>query len=85
MRLVAAILDRPLLLPDEADRGGAFGAARLGLTAATGADPATVCTPPVVAAEAHPDPALVDRYASARPSWRALYPALRGLAPEETP
>lgn len=85
MRLVAAILDRPLLLPDEADRGGAFGAARLGLMAATGADPATVCTPPAIAAEVHPDPALADRYAAARPSWRALYPALRGLAPEETP
>jgi xylulokinase len=84
MRLVAAILDRPLLLPDEADRGGAFGAARLGMLAATGADPVAVCAPPAVAAEIRPDPALVETYAAARPRWRALYPALRGLAPEET-
>jgi xylulokinase len=83
--ILAAALDRPLTLTDGADRGAAFGAARLGMLAATGADPASVCRAPALSAQVDPDPALVARYADARARWRALYPALRALGPQEAP
>ena len=64
-------------MPATGDFGAAFGAARLGMIAATGADPATVCTPPPLDATIDPDPRHVNAYAAARERYRALYPAIR--------
>ena len=50
----------------------ACGAARLGLMAATGADPVAVCTPPRIATEILPNAAL-------RPQFEAAYERFRGL------
>lgn len=73
-RVIAAALDLPVMIPEAGDFGAAFGAARLGLMAATGCDPAAVCTPPRIAAEIVPDPALRDAFAQGLARYRSLYP-----------
>ena len=49
LKIIATALGLPVDVPAAGDFGGAFGAARLGLIAATGADFAAVCTPPKIA------------------------------------
>jgi len=78
LRVLATALNLPIDIPDDGDFGAAFGAARLGLMAATGDDPATVCTPPAVAQTIHPDPSLTDAFADVYQTYRAAYPALKG-------
>ncbi len=46
LRIIATVLNIPVDVPMDGDFGGAFGAARLGLIAATGASVASVCTGP---------------------------------------
>ena len=76
---MAAALEMPIDLPQDGDFGAAFGAARLGLVAATGADPLSVFTPPATAETIDPDIALLPAYAAAYQRYRALYPALKQL------
>ena len=71
LAVLANALDLPILRPAGGDYGAAFGAARLGLIAATGADPAEICTAPPIAAEIAPDPALRDAFAAALVRFRA--------------
>ena len=73
LKVIATALDVPVLVPDSGDFGAAFGAARLGLLAATGADPAQVCTPPRIAAEILPDAALRPQFQAALDRFRGLY------------
>ena len=75
LKAIATALGRPLLLPESGDYGAAFGAARLGLMAATGADPAAVCTRPRIAAEVEPDHSLAPAYAEKLQQFRAAYRA----------
>ena len=63
LRVIATVLDVPVLLPAEGDFGAAFGAARLGLLAATGAAPEEVCTPPEIAATIEPERSLSAAFA----------------------
>jgi xylulokinase len=77
LRLIATVLNAPIDVPADGDFGAAFGAARLGLAAATGADPVGVCSPPPIRETIEPEPALVDAFAGAHRAWRQLYPALR--------
>ncbi|MBY3118037.1 xylulokinase [Rhizobium laguerreae] len=77
---IATALGVPVDLPADGDFGAAFGAARLGLIAATGADPITVCTPPVTAGTIEPVASLSDAYEDAYTRYRALYPAIKSLA-----
>jgi xylulokinase len=77
LRILASVLDRPLLLPGDGSVGGAFGAARLGMAAATGQDPLTICAPAAIAGEMAPEPALVAQYAEGYAVYRALYPSIR--------
>jgi len=65
-------------IPADGDFGAAFGAARLGLIAATGADPLAVCTPPATSATIDPDARLATSYDDAWKRWRDLYPAIKG-------
>jgi xylulokinase len=67
-------------IPAEGDFGAAFGAARLGLIAATGADPVAVCTQPETARTIEPVVALGDAYEEAYQRYHALYPAIRSLS-----
>jgi xylulokinase len=79
VQLLATVLGIPIDLPQKGDFGAAFGAARLGLAAATGADPIEVCAPPPIRETIDPHLALVGRFAEAHADWRELYPALRPL------
>ncbi|OAV53437.1 xylulokinase [Rhizobium sp. WYCCWR10014] len=77
---IATALGVPVDLPADGDFGAAFGAARLGLITATGADPIAVCTPPVTAGTIEPVSALSGAYEDAYKRYRALYPAIKSLA-----
>lgn len=76
---IATALDMPVDIPADGDFGAAFGAARLGLIAATGADPLSVCTAPQTAETVEPVRALTSAYEAAYGRYRALYPAIRGI------
>lgn len=77
---IATALGVPVDLPADGDFGAAFGAARLGLIAATGADPVAVCTPPATAGTIEPVASLTGAYEDAYRRYRALYPAIKSLA-----
>jgi len=77
---IATALDMPVDIPADGDFGAAFGAARLGLIAATGADPLSVCTAPQTAETIEPVKALSSVYETAYGRYRALYPAIRSLS-----
>jgi xylulokinase len=77
LEVLATALGVPVDVPAAGDFGAAFGAARLGLIAATGADPALVCTPPAVTETVEPNAAHAPAFATARERYRALYPAIR--------
>jgi xylulokinase len=77
---IATALGVPVDLPADGDFGAAFGAARLGLIAATGADPVAVCAPPKIAGTIEPVTALTGAYEEAYKRYRALYPAIKALS-----
>lgn len=79
LKAIATALNVPIALPEEGDFGAAFGAARLGLIAATGVDPLAVCTPPRTERTIEPEAALTPAYEEAYQRYRALYPALHAL------
>lgn len=76
--LIASTLGLPVALPEEGDFGAAFGAARLGMMAATGAG-AEIATPPAIARAFEPDPVLAPAFDAAHARWRAARDAIRGL------
>ncbi|WP_315918975.1 xylulokinase [Mesorhizobium sp. SP-1A] len=78
LEAIATALGIPVDVPEDGDFGAAFGAARLGLIAATGADPLAVCIAPATEATIEPNAALADAYFAAYAHYRALYPAVRG-------
>ncbi|MGV2108417.1 xylulokinase [Agrobacterium vitis] len=78
---IATTLGIPVDIPADGDFGAAFGAARLGLIAATGADPLAVCSAPPTEATIEPVAALRDGYEDAYQRYRALYPAIKQLGP----
>jgi xylulokinase len=80
LKAVATALQIPVDIPAEGDFGAAFGAARLGLIAAEGADPEAICTPPAVAATVEPDTRFQDAFAGSYQRYRALYPAIKGVS-----
>jgi len=77
LRLLATVLDRPIDVPEHGDFGAALGAARLGLCAAEGADPVSVCTRPPISHRVAPDSARISAYSDAYARYRALYPAIK--------
>jgi xylulokinase len=77
---IATALGVPVDLPADGDFGAAFGAARLGLIAATGADPVAVCSAPKTAGTIEPVASLAGAYEEAYRRYRALYPAIKSLA-----
>jgi xylulokinase len=77
LKAIAAALAIPVDIPADGDFGAAFGAARLGLIAATDADPLAVCTAPATEATVEPDASLADAFEAAYRRYRALYPAIR--------
>ena len=76
---IATALDIPVDIPADGDFGAAFGAARVGLIAATGADPVSVCAQPKTAETIAPVTALKEAYEAAYHRYRQVYPAIRGI------
>ncbi|MCZ4091419.1 xylulokinase [Sinorhizobium psoraleae] len=77
LKSIATALNLPVDLPADGDFGAAFGAARLGLIAATGADPVATCFAPATAETIAPEAPLVSAYEDAYQRYRRLYPAIR--------
>ncbi len=76
LKLIATNLDIEVALPADGDFGGALGAARLGLCAAEGADPAAIMTMPAIQEIIRPEASLRDAYSAQYERYRALYPAI---------
>jgi len=76
-RILASVLDRPLTRYRAADKGPAFGAARLARLAVTNEDPKAICVPPVLLDITRPEPALTQGYAPKLARFRRLYAALK--------
>ncbi len=81
LAVIATVLDLPIAVPVGGDFGAAFGAARLGLIAATGTDPFAVCTPPQIHETIEPIAALRQAYRDAHAMYRDLYPAIKEALP----
>jgi xylulokinase len=79
LRIIATVLGIPVDIPGAGDFGGAFGAARLGLIAATGADYAQVCTPPRIAKTVLPDLRVRESYDKAYARYVQIYPAVKEI------
>ncbi|PRX03714.1 UNVERIFIED_ORG: xylulokinase [Martelella mediterranea] len=80
LKCIATTLNLPIDIPADGDFGAAFGAARLGLAAATGADPRSICTPPETAETIDPETAHTAAFEAAYQRYRALYPAIKPLS-----
>ncbi|WEJ58573.1 xylulokinase [Devosia sp. FJ2-5-3] len=76
LKMLATNLDMEIALPEDGDFGGALGAARLGLCAATGAKPADIMAMPPIKTVIAPDTSLSAAYSDQYARYRALYPAI---------
>ncbi|MBY6153557.1 xylulokinase [Vannielia litorea] len=76
---IATSLGVPVEIPVAGDFGGAYGAARLALMAATGAGP-EVAKRPEIARVIQPEAALQDAFAEAHTRYQKTYKALKGLS-----
>jgi xylulokinase len=74
---MATVLGCEIVLPADGDFGAALGAARLGLCAATGADPLAVMLEPPVQRRFEPTASLAAAVEDSYGHYRALYPAIR--------
>ena len=79
LRSIATALGVPVDIPQDGDFGAAFGAARLGLIAATGADPVKVCSAPKTEETIEPAKDLTSAYEDAYARYRKTYPAVAAL------
>lgn len=78
-RILAAVLETPLVYLEGGEVGPALGAARLTQIAVTGAPAAAVCTRPPVRHVIEPDPSLTERLAPKLARFRAAYPLVRQI------
>ncbi len=76
---IATALRQPVSLPVAGDYGGAFGAARLGMMAATGAG-AEIAEPPAIARQIDPNPAYFAAFDEAHARYRAAAKAIGSLS-----
>ena len=79
LRAIATALNCPILLPVAGDFGGAFGAARLAIMAATGAG-ADIATLPKIARQIDPDTALTDAFDAGHARYRAAQSAILAIS-----
>jgi xylulokinase len=78
LQAIATALGIPVQVPVAGDFGGAFGAARLAIMAATGAG-AEIATLPKIARVIQPDRTLTDAFDAGHARFRAAQSAIRGL------
>ncbi len=76
LKMIATNLNMEILVPQNGDFGGAFGAARLGICAATGADPKEICVAPEIRQVIQPDQDLAVAYNDQYQRFCAMYPAI---------
>lgn len=79
LKIIATVLGIPVDIPAEGEFGAAFGAARLGLVAATNGDPVDICTRPAVAETIEPERGLQPAFEDGWHRFRTLYPAIGAL------
>ena len=79
LKAIATALDCPVLVPAAGDFGGALGAARLGMMAATGTG-AEIATMPPIARTIDPDPKLTAAFDAGHARYRAAAAAIQKLS-----
>ena len=79
LKIIATVLGVPVDLPAAGEVGGAFGAARLGLIAATGADWRSVLTRPKIARTVKPDSKAQEAYEAQYRRYAKIYPAIKEI------
>jgi xylulokinase len=79
LKAIATALNCPVLVPEAGDFGGAFGAARLGMMAATGAG-AEIATMPPIAREILPETGLTEAFDAGHARYQAAARAVQRLA-----
>jgi len=79
MKIMATVLDLPIDLPAAGDVGGAFGAARMGMVAATNADFRQVFTKPRIAKTITPEKSASAAYRDHYQRYTKLYPAIKEI------
>ncbi|MFO1122014.1 MAG: xylulokinase [Hyphomicrobiales bacterium] len=79
LEIIATVLGVPVDLPAAGDVGGAFGAARLGLIAATGADFRKVLTAPKTARTIKPNARAREAYEAQYRRYTQIYPAIKEI------
>jgi xylulokinase len=85
-RILASVLDRPLMYHRGGDIGPAFGAARLARLAVTDEQPAAVCVKPEIDFVVQPNAHLVAFYKTKIEAYRSLYRTVRpAFAPAGRP
>ncbi len=79
LKTIATALDCPVLVPAAGDFGGALGAARLGIMAATGSG-AEIATMPPIARTIDPDTSLIAAFDTGHARYRAAAAAIQKLS-----
>ncbi|QOL80297.1 xylulokinase [Pseudooceanicola spongiae] len=79
VKLIATVLDVPLMLPAKGEFGAALGAARLGLVAAGEAQADEVMTRPEIGSVVEPDKSLTEAFDAGYHRFRAAYPGLKSI------
>ena len=79
MKIMSTVLGVPIDLPVSGEVGGAFGAARMGLVAATGADFRQVFSKPKTAKSFTPEKAAVAAYDDKYQRYAQIYPAIKEI------
>ena len=79
MKIIATALNVPIDLPAAGDIGGAFGAARMGLVAATGANFKQVFSKPKIAKTITPEKSALAAYEDQFQRYKKIYPAIKDI------
>lgn len=79
LKIIATVLKVPIDLPAAGDFGGAFGGARMGLIAATGADFVKICTSPKIARTIKPETSAMAAYDAAYARYTKIYPSIKDI------
>jgi xylulokinase len=79
LKIIATALGIPIDLPAAGDVGGAFGGARMGLMAATGASFEKICIKPKIACTIHPEKSATAAYEAAYRRYMQIYPSIKDI------
>jgi xylulokinase len=75
LKIIATVMGIPIDVPAGGELGAAFGAARLGLLAATGEKPSAALRPPPMSSSILPETHAAEAYEAAYRRYVRLYPA----------